>query len=272
MSAFGHPLQSFQGFPTVAGFQNQHLTITVIIDVLHIHKQIWSRQDQFPQFHGDIDCFNQSRSCQKDFTIRLESDIKNLLDAQNVACNTGDDDTAFSVDESIQHFFFNLAVTDVFRSRFGITGIAQQRQYSAFSDIRNFAVIGLIHRGCTLIKLEITCIDDTAFFRLHTDPYRIRDGMRGSEEPDTGVFEFNFGVLIDNVIILKSRSQSGGIDRQFSQRNRQSCTEHGCIDILQQIRQCSYGIRMTMRQENTRYLIFVFLQVSKIRDDDVNSQ
>lgn len=90
MSAFGHPAAKASKGSPLLPVSSQHLTITVIIDVLHIHKQIWSRQDQFPQFHGDIDCFNQSRSCQKDFTIRLESDIKNLLDAQNVACNTGD--------------------------------------------------------------------------------------------------------------------------------------------------------------------------------------
>ncbi|MPM61191.1 hypothetical protein SDC9_108047 [bioreactor metagenome] len=139
----------------------------------------------------------------------MESDIKNLLNAQNVACNTGHDDASFSIDEGIQHFFLNLAVADIFRSRFGITGIAQQRQYFSFADIRNFAVIGPIHRGCALIKLEVACIDDTAFFRLHTDPYRIRDGMRCSEEPDAGVFEFNFSVLIDDVVILKACSQSG---------------------------------------------------------------
>src|SRR5690606_30055102 len=122
-----------------------------------------------------------------------------------------------------------------------------------------------------LVELEVARVHHDAFRRLQRDADRIRDAVVRPEEGGPDRTELDDGIAVDQVA-LRLVQQSGFLQLVLDQAEGQLRGVDRHVQVLEDIRQASDVVLVSVSYQNSPYFVSIFQQIRNIRDDDIDTE
>ncbi|CCK22475.1 hypothetical protein BN194_15280 [Lacticaseibacillus paracasei] len=219
-------MQGLHRFTHTTSFQNNRFFWGKRFEFLGFSKDVLIRQLDVVHANRSFDYFFNISAGQNDASSERSGRINNLLNALNVAGNTGNNDPAILILECFFNVIINFMFISIWIRRFRIGRIRKQGQYLFIPNLCQARPISLIHRCGTGVKFEITGINNLTFAGFNIDPQRSGNTMCCPKEGDRHIAKINDRLLINHMKVFELFSLSimlheylGHRDRQFRAKN-----------------------------------------------------
>ena len=272
VTANWHLTQAIDRLTHPASLQDDQLMVFKLRHFLGLDQKAFVHQGQLLEADSRTNDVFNIKACQNHSAASLCSCIKDLLDTRQVAGNRCNNHTAIPVSNRIFDFLADLALTSHLNSAVGIGWITEQGQNTLAANLSQTAKVCRIGWAGRLVKLEITCINDTAFSGLDDNSQTLRNRVSRPEEGNHCFAKFNLSILINHMEIVEFLNCIVIFNKKLGQLNRQFWSKNRHLSICQKIRQSTNRIRVPVCQKDTRNPLLVFKQIIHVGNDIIHTQ
>lgn len=269
VGAVGHAGEAGHRFALAAGGQDAEAVVSVVAKFFRFDEGAF-RGFEVAEFLGDADDVHHGAAEDADFSFVSDCCVDGHLDAGDVRCEGGKDDAAFgigvSAHEGLGYDGFGRGVAGILRVR----GVGEEAEDASVAELGEFVHVGEFAVDRRVVKFEVAGVYDGADRGAHVDAAGVGNGVADVEESEFEKACFEFVTGFDGVQVVVC--DVCFFEFAFDEAAGETCGVDRGVHFAKQVGKGPDVVFVSVGDEDGFDLVFVFDEVGKVRDDDVDPE